>query len=125
MWGEADFWDLIDRFVTESRIVIGRPKGTRHPSYPEVVYPADYGYLENTRSMDGEGIDVWVGSSGKKQADTIICTVDMKKRDAEIKILIGCSEEEKEAILQLLKAFSTISHARAAWLLISAKKPTF
>ena len=121
MWGEADFWDLVDRLVTESRIVIDRPKGTRHPSYPEVVYPADYGYLENTRSMDGEGIDVWVGSSGKKQADAIICTVDMKKRDAEIKILIGCSEEEKEAILQLLKAFSTISHARAAWLLISAK----
>jgi len=49
----------------------------------------------------------------------------MKKRYAEIKILIGISGEEKEAILQLLKAFSSISHAHAAWLLISAKKPTF
>ena len=47
--------------------------------------------------MDGSGIDVWVGS-GKKTVDAVICIVDLMKRDSEIKILIGCTEEEKKEI---------------------------
>ncbi len=49
--------------------------------------------------MDGAGIDVWVGS-GKKQIDAVMCIVDLMKRDSEIKILIGCTEEEKELVYQ-------------------------
>ena len=44
--------------------------------------------------MDGAGIDVWVGS-GDKKIDAIMCIVNLMKRDSEIKILIGCTEEEK------------------------------
>ena len=44
-------------------------------------------------AMDGAGIDVWVGSQNK-QIDAIMCIVDLMKRDSEIKILIGCTEEE-------------------------------
>ena len=49
--------------------------------------------------MDGAGIDVWVGTD-KKQIDAIMCIVDLMKRDSEIKILIGCTEEEKKLIYQ-------------------------
>ena len=49
--------------------------------------------------MDGAGIDVWVGTSEKK-IDAIICTVDVMKKDSEIKILIGCTEEEKAIIYE-------------------------
>ena len=41
-------------------------KGTTHPKFPNFVYQVDYGYLKDTSSMDGAGIDVWVGSSEKK-----------------------------------------------------------
>ena len=56
------FWKAIDSLVQESEIVIDRPKGSHHPRYPELVYPVDYGYLKNTSSMDGGGIDVWRGT---------------------------------------------------------------
>ena len=49
--------------------------------------------------MDGAGIDVWLGSAGKR-CDAIICTVDLMKRDSEIKILIGCTEEEKAIVYE-------------------------
>ncbi len=49
--------------------------------------------------MDGGGIDVWVGTNGN-QVDAIMCIVDLMKRDSEIKILIGCTEEEKEIIYE-------------------------
>lgn len=94
------FWSALDTLINESRLVIDRPKNTAHPIYPDFVYPVDYGYLENTSSMDGGGIDVWRGSDEAHLLDAIVCTVDLKKRDSEIKLLIGCTEEEKELIYQ-------------------------
>jgi inorganic pyrophosphatase len=96
------YWDYLDRLVTASRIVIDRPKGSAHPRYPQVIYPVNYGYLEGTTASDRGGIDIWVGSTGARQPNAIICTLDLLKRDAEIKILLGCSEEEVQAIMKLL-----------------------
>ena len=94
-----DFWKALDELVNDSEIVIDRPKGTAHPKYPDFIYKLDYGYLKNTSSMDGGGIDVWVGS-GEKKVDAIMCIVDSLKRDSEIKILIGCTEEEKKTVYE-------------------------
>ena len=89
-----DFWNALDELVSNSEIVIERPRGSAHPRFPNFIYKVDYGYLKDTASMDGAGIDVWVGS-GEKKIDAIMCIVDLMKRDSEIKILVGCTEEEK------------------------------
>ena len=90
-----EFWNVLDDLVTNSEIVIDRPKGTIHPKYPSLVYEVDYGYLKGSSSMDGNGIDVWVGTDDAKKIDAIMCIVDLLKKDSEIKILIGCTEVEK------------------------------
>jgi len=106
------FWHNIDQLINDSKIVIDRPKGSQHPRFPTIIYPTAYGYLEGTSAMDGGGIDVWVGnivlssirgaSGGHKLKSTgIIVTLDLLKRDAEVKILIGCSEDETERIMRL------------------------
>ena len=89
-----DFWNALDELVSNSEIVLDRPRGSAHPRFPNIIYRVDYGYLKDTASMDGAGIDVWVGS-GEKKIDAIMCIVDLMKRDSEIKILVGCTEEEK------------------------------
>ena len=89
-----DFWKALDELVSNSEIVIDRPRGSAHPRFPNFIYKVDYGYLKNTSSMDGAEIDVWIGS-GDKKIDAIMCIVDLMKRDSEIKILVGCTEEEK------------------------------
>ena len=94
----SDFWSALDELVCSSEIIIDRPKGTAHPKYPHFIYPVDYGYLKNTSSMDGAGIDVWVGTAKEKYIDAIMVIVDLIKRDSEIKILISCTEEEKDTI---------------------------
>ena len=101
MEANDSFWNAIDKIVSESKMVIDRPKGTAHPRFSGFIYKVDYGYLDNTTSMDGGGIDVWVGTDERKQADAIICIVDLMKRDSEIKILIGCTEDEKELVYQM------------------------
>ena len=96
----TEFWKLLDELVQKSEIVIDRSKGTAHPKFPNFIYRVDYGYLKDTTSMDGGGIDVWVGSKTDKEITGIICIVDMLKRDSEIKILIGCTEEETAIVYE-------------------------
>ena len=88
------FWEMLDTLVREHEIIIDRPKGSRHPRYQNVVYRLDYGYLKGTSSMDGGGIDVWLGTLEEKRVEAMICTADRLKGDSEIKLLIGCTEEE-------------------------------
>lgn len=89
-----DFWRAITQLVQESEIVIDRPKGTAHPKYGDLIYPLDYGYLKDTTAPDGGGIDVWRGSDARQTVNAILCTVDLMKRDTEIKVLIGCTTAE-------------------------------
>ena len=93
-----DFWEAIDTLVSSADIVIDRPKGSTHPRFSEVIYEVDYGYLENTVSMDGGGLDVWRGTLPENSVNAIICTVDLMKRDSEMKLLVGCTEEEIKLI---------------------------
>lgn len=95
-----DFWKALDELVNNSEIVIDRPKGSAHPKYPNFIYQVDYGYLKDTSSMDGAGIDVWIGS-GEKKIDAIMCIIDLVKKDSEIKILIGCTDDEKAIVYQM------------------------
>jgi inorganic pyrophosphatase len=104
MSNDQTFWDYIDKLVADSEIVIDRPQNTAHPRFPDMIYPVDYGYLENTTSMDGGGIDVWQGTDNNNAVDAVICTVDLYKRDSEIKILIGCTDDEKQIIMDFLNS---------------------
>ncbi|MDE7215421.1 MAG: inorganic pyrophosphatase [Clostridia bacterium] len=92
-----EFWSALDCVLDKSEIVIDRPIGSSHPRYPNVIYKVNYGYLKNTQSMDGGGIDVWLGT-GERKIVGIICTIDSIKCDSEIKLLIGCSEKEIDYI---------------------------
>ncbi len=102
--GSADFWTHLDRLLADSALVIDRPRGSAHPRYPQRIYPLDYGYLDGTTAGDGAGIDVWVGSEpgtpgSAPRVGAILCTVDLLKRDVEIKLLIGCTPDDRQTIL--------------------------
>ena len=96
-----DFWACLDELVRTCQVVTDRPKGTAHPRYPEYIYPVDYGYLEGITAADGHGIDIWVGTLEPKEIVGILCTVDMVKRDSEVKSLYGCTPEEVGKILRV------------------------
>ncbi len=96
------FWAAAGQLVATSEIVIDRPKGSTHPSHPEAIYPVAYGYLKGTSASDGEGIDVWVGSLEPGNISGVVCTFDLRKRDAELKLLLGCTSREEYQILSFL-----------------------
>jgi len=95
--GDA-FWEALDRLLAISRLVVDRAAASSHPHYPDLIYPLDYGYLQDTQSMDGDGINVWIGSDRNAGVTGVVVTVDLTKRDAEIKILLDCTSEQMERI---------------------------
>ncbi len=103
---DDSFWNAIDQLVTNASIIIDRPKNSAHPRYSDMIYPLDYGYLDGTTASDGGGIDVWLGSNTLKSANAVVCTIDLMKHDAEVKILLGCSESEIQAVVNFLQANS-------------------
>jgi inorganic pyrophosphatase len=106
---EASFWTQLDALIESTEIVIDRPSGSAHPRYPAFVYPLDYGYLQGTKAGDGQEIDVWRGSAAERRLDAIVCTVDLHKRDVEVKLLIGCTENEQAAICQFHNAGNSMA----------------
>lgn len=94
------FWQQLQQLVDNSTIVIDRPQELAHPHYPDIIYPLDYGYLDDTTGGDGHGIDLWIGSiTGEKQVVAALATVDIVKRDGELKLLLNCTAQEINQIM--------------------------
>ena len=104
-----EFWGSLDRLMREHTLVIDRPRGSAHPRYPDSIYPVDYGYLEGTKSGDGHGIDVWRGTLPDTKVQAILVTVDMNKKDMEIKIVVGCTEKEINKLYPYTESYSMAS----------------
>jgi inorganic pyrophosphatase len=99
-----EFWEYLNKLVSENKIIIDRPKETRHPKYNNMIYVTDYGYIEITKSMDNGGIDIFVGSDPNKEIGAFICVIDLLKKDSEIKILMGCTRDEEIEIYNFLNS---------------------
>ena len=42
------------------KVTVDRPLGSRHPKYPDLVYPINYGYIEGIVGGDGEWQDAYI-----------------------------------------------------------------
>ena len=101
---DSEFWLALEHLVATSNLIIDRPKGSPHPRHVSFRYPMDYGYLQGTKSADGDGIDVWIGSlkcqsPAAQTVSGIIATADSEKRDAEFKLLLNCTPAEAQIAL--------------------------
>ncbi|NBB85275.1 MAG: hypothetical protein GVY12_03505 [Bacteroidetes bacterium] len=86
-------WPGWARLIDAHGLTIDRPFGQPHPAFPHIVYPLDYGYINATRSSDGEPVDVFVGSA-KTGLVGLILTVDYRQHKREAKLLYHCTAPE-------------------------------
>ena len=97
LFNNGYFWQKIDSLMLSTSVVISQPKGSHHPKYLNMVYPVDYGYLNDT-----DAIKVFKGSIKSSKIDAVMVGGDIVKRDLEVKLLLGCTEEEEIRILQFI-----------------------
>ncbi|MDR0739078.1 MAG: inorganic pyrophosphatase [Oscillospiraceae bacterium] len=96
------FFETFEQLINEHGITIDRPKGTAHPRFQDLIYPIDYGYINNTQSQDGGGIDLFLGDDNNAGVVGIICTIDATKRDSEVKVLYNCTEENIQTARRMM-----------------------
>lgn len=49
--------EILGKKVT---VTVDRPMGSRHPQYPHMVYPVNYGYVAGIAAGDGEAQDAYL-----------------------------------------------------------------
>ncbi len=97
LFNNGYFWQKIDSLVLSTSIIISQPKGSHHAKYLNMIYPVDYGYLNDT-----DAIKVFKGSRKTSKVDAIMVVGDILKRDLEVKLIMGCDEKETHRILQFI-----------------------
>lgn len=95
----AYFWQKIDTLFSSSSLEMRKKKGDTHPKYKKMIYPVDYGYLKELN--DEKGVSVYRGTD-KPVVNAIIVAADILERDLDVKLLVGCTEEEEENVLRFL-----------------------
>ena len=91
------FWQKIDSLILSTNVVISQEKGSHHAEYLNMVYPVNYGYLEDT-----DAIKVFKGSASRSKVEAVMVVADILKRDLEVKLLWSCTPEEETEILQFI-----------------------
>ena len=97
----AYFWQKIDTICFSNSFVLLRSRNEAHSEFPNLIYPVDYGYLQDTLSAS-QGINVYRGSEKSSTVQAIVIAADILKKDVEVKIILGCTEQEEEDILRFL-----------------------
>lgn len=96
------FTKATDFLGKEVHLIIDRPLGSKHPKYG-FLYEANYGYVPNTKSPDGEELDAYYLGVDKplKSAKGICLAVIHRTNDNDDKLVIApkgieLSDEEIE-----------------------------
>jgi inorganic pyrophosphatase len=96
------FWQKMDTIALSSKIQIVRPKDTSHPDFANLVYPVDYGCFMDMSTTESDAIHVYRGTKKPAMVQAVAVSVDILKRDMDVKVLYGCTEDEELEILRFL-----------------------
>ncbi|MFH5881064.1 GrpB family protein [Liberiplasma polymorphum] len=99
---KAQVYNFLGKVV---KIKIDRPIGAIHPKHPEIIYPINYGYIENEIAPDEEALDVYLLGVDEKVSsyEGKIIAIIHRKNDIEDKLVmapIGVTFTAKEIQLQ-------------------------
>jgi inorganic pyrophosphatase len=86
-------WEGWEALIAQNGLTIDRPYRTPHPDFSDIIYPMNYGYVNDTASTDGHEVDVFIGSAANGLVG-LLMTTDHRRGDREIKLLYNCTPEE-------------------------------
>lgn len=106
---EAALLWLISEVIIGSDVegTIDRPVGSAHPDHPDMIYPINYGYVDNVMADDGEKQDVYIFGSDKpiKSFKGKVIAVYHRLNDNEDKWIVSTDgkDHSDQEILKAIK----------------------
>ena len=98
----AYFWQKLDTLYLSSGYQITRKKGEGHPRFQNLIYPVDYGYINDTKSFGKDGVSIYAGSGNRYEISALVVAADILIKELDVKVLVGCTEEEVDQGLRFL-----------------------
>lgn len=94
--GEPDYGHIIGKVV---RGTVDRPLGSSHPKHPEMIYPVNYGYVDDVFADDGMEQDVYLFGTDKplKKFEGKVIAVWHRFDDVEDKWIVSLDGENVTA----------------------------
>lgn len=98
----AYFWQKVDTLYLSSNLHIIHKKGEVHSYFKNMIYPVNYGKLEDTAETGNTGISVYLGSGSHNVVTSLMVAADILEKSLDVKILVGCTDDETEQVLRFL-----------------------
>lgn len=98
----AYFWQKVDAAYMSGDYKVVYTKGSKHPHYPELIFPCNYGHV-NIGGDNETALRVFKGSKREK-VDALVVCANLLEKDLSTIVLVGVSEDEEEAILRFLNS---------------------
>lgn len=92
----------VETLLLSGKLNLTKKKGEVHPKFRNLIYPTDYGHLSDTKSSSEEGVSVYAGSGDRNQITALVVAADILTKELDVKMLIGCTEEETDLVLRFL-----------------------
>ena len=97
----AYFWQKVDTLYSGGDFKLINKKGTPHKSYPSLIYPCDFGYVETLSNENERPIEVFRSNNGDSVEAIVVCA-DIIDKQFEVKALVGLNEDECLEVLHFL-----------------------
>ena len=86
-------WEGWEALIAQNGITLDRPYRTPHPDFPDIIYPINYGFINDTLGSDGDEVDIFVGRAQNGLVGLLL-TTDHRRGDREVKLLYHCTPED-------------------------------
>ncbi len=98
----AYFWQKVDTLFLSGNCRVLKKKGEVHATFSNLIYPLDYGKLDDLVGVNGNSIPVYFGSGNRNKVTGLVVAADILTKELDVKVLAGCNEDEIEDLLRYL-----------------------
>ncbi len=98
----AYFWQKLDAAYISGDYNTIYKKGSKHPLYPGLIFPADYGHI-STNEDELSSMKAFKGSADDQIKAVVVCA-NLLEKDLSAIVLIGLTDEETEEVLRFLNS---------------------
>lgn len=98
----GQFWQKIDSLLLSLEYQKVVNKNSSHPHYQSLVFPVEYGHLCDGNDKFKKVCGAFMGSLKENSCDSLIVCCDLLLTQIDVKLLIGCTDDEKKSCLTFM-----------------------
>lgn len=94
---QSDIRQELKRLIgKEVTVYVDRPLGMKHPKFPDIIYPVNYGYIKEIKAADNEYQDVYIIGNDEPLKICIgkVYAIVIRENDIEDKLIVVTNDKE-------------------------------